>query len=45
MIAAMQEHIEDIVILAEPAIMRLYSKDAESTQQDDGTLSIWEPAA
>lgn len=43
MVEAMQEHIPDIVILAEPAIMRLYSKDAESIRQEDGTLSIWEP--
>lgn len=43
MVQAMQRYVPDCVILAEPAIMRRYDKDAESTCGPDGALSIWEP--
>ena len=43
MCAAMARFVPDIPIVAEPAIMRKWYKDAEAVYDADGLLECWEP--
>jgi len=41
MIEAMEEYTPDVPIEAEPALMRRWSKNAESIRDANGRLEVW----
>lgn len=42
MVEAMQECFPDVLVRAEPALMRRWDKDAEMVLGEDGLLDVWE---
>lgn len=45
MVDSMQRFFPDVVIRAEPALMRVWTKAAEAVWGEDGRLKVWEPPA
>lgn len=43
MVSTMAEHIPDVPIVAEPALMRRWHKGAETVRDTEGRLAVWEP--
>ena len=44
MLLAFRLHVPDVPVRAEPAIMRRWSKDAETVRDATGRLVVWEPS-